>query len=239
MMKNVSSDTVWGEKMKKPTAREIAELLKKSRIFCGVSEKNLLSEAEKAEIRIYEKGEFIAKAGSRQGFIGVILGGRAEVGGGERLRISILERGDIFGAVTLFGSGGFQRDITALCRCSVLILSREAVGRILTAEPKTAQDYIGYLSDRIGFLNRRIEAFTGDNPGIRLAEWLLDSSEGESLLLPVSLTSLAGFLNISRASLYRAFEALESENLVRRNGRQVEITSRKALAEYSHPDVSE
>lgn len=225
--------------MKKLSAEEITEILKTSKIFCEASREALLAEVQCAQLRHFEKGEMIVRAGSNESFIGVILSGRAEVTGGGRLRMSVLERGDIFGAVTLFGSSGFQRDITALCRCELIVFSREAMLRLLGREPNMTAGYIGYLSDRIAFLNSRIEAFTGDTAGIRLAGWLLGNENGGSALLGVSLTELAGFLNISRASLYRAFAELEDCNLAIRRGKEVFIPDKSALSEYVCRGASE
>ena len=45
----------------------------------------------------------------------------------------------------------------------------------------------------------------------------------------ISATDLARQLGLSRASLYRAFDALEQADLIRRSGKTIEVPSLPAL----------
>jgi predicted transcriptional regulator len=49
------------------------------------------------------------------------------------------------------------------------------------------------------------------------------------IVLPCSMTGLASRLKLSRASLYRAFEALEQENLISRSEKTVSLLDRNRL----------
>ena len=61
----------------------------------------------------------------------------------------------------------------------------------------------------------------------KLARYLLSS--GEDAPIRTSATDLARRLGLSRASLYRAFDALEGAGLIRREGKTVCILDRSGL----------
>ena len=88
--------------------------------------------------------------------------------------------------------------------------------------------YIALLSEKILFLNRRIDTFTADDVSARLRGMLKDfwlrQGKGGAFTLPCSYTQLAALLNVGRASLYRALEQLEREGLFTREGRVFRLT---------------
>ena len=61
----------------------------------------------------------------------------------------------------------------------------------------------------------------------KLARYLLTVPSGGPLRL--SATDLAKRLGISRASLYRAFDALERTGAIRRTGKRIEVLSTAEL----------
>ncbi len=148
--------------------------------------------------------------------------------------MSVLSKGDIFGAITLFGNNpGFLTDITAAEKCEAVFFSPESIERILSEDGETARCYIGYLSDRIGFLNGKIDSYTGTTSAAKLACWLLKNTERDEEII-LSMTKLCGLLNISRASVYRAFDELENGKCVERNGKNIKVTDREKLKRYSN-----
>ena len=89
-------------------------------------------------------------------------------------------------------------------------------------------NYVRFLSDRIRFLNSKIATFTADSAKSKLMRYLVSQAELQNnpegnVVLPVSCQKLAESLNIGRASLYRAFEQLENDGLIRRSGKAVAL----------------
>lgn len=212
----------------------IARLMKQTPLFFKTDDDVLIREAERAEKLCFSKGEAIASSGESSRGLGMILKGSASVTKDlGRVSMSVLSKGDVFGAVTLFGSNPvFLTDITAAEKCEAVFFSPESVERILSEDGETARCYIGYLSDRIAFLNGRIDSYTGATSGAKLACWLLKNTrEDEELTL--SMTKLCGLLSISRASVYRAFEELERAGCVVRDGKKIKVTDREKLKMYS------
>ncbi len=98
--------------------------------------------------------------------------------------------------------------------------------RLLGEEPLLRRNYLRYLSGRIRFLSGRLGALAQTGAEGKLARYLLSSGE-PSVHAPA--TDLAKRLGLSRASLYRAFEALESAGLIRREGKTVFVLDRGGL----------
>ncbi len=212
----------------------IARLMKQTPLFLKTDDHILLKEAENAEKLCFSKGDVIASSGENSRQLGIILKGSAQVTKDSgRVKMSVLSKGDVFGAITLFGNNsGFLTDITAAEKCEAVFFSPESIERILSADGETARCYIGYLSDRIGFLNGKIDSYTGTTASAKLAAWLLKNTEQDEEIT-LSMTKLCGLLNISRASVYRAFEELQNGECVVRNGKNIKVTDREKLKKYS------
>ena len=95
--------------------------------------------------------------------------------------------------------------------------------------PRVAVNYIRYLSGRIRVLSGKIRSLAADSVEGRLKQYLLTSLTPDNPRLNCAATELAKRLGISRASLYRAFETLESQGLIRRQGRAILVPDFNAL----------
>lgn len=217
-----------GEQMKTAAA-----LLAKSIIFQGAAAEELgrfLADPG-AAVCTFARGTTVCLPGERSGSLGMLLEGSAQVskgGTGRRVLMSTLQKGDLFGAVTLYGTTDvYLTRITARTPCAALFLDKALVDVMLQQSPQAARQYIAYLSDRICFLNSRIDAFTGGTAESRLAAYLLanrcQEEGGAFVRLRIGMNQLTLSLDIARASLYRAMERLEEAGAIRRDGRVIAI----------------
>ena len=80
------------------------------------------------------------------------------------------------------------------------------------------------------FLNRKLYLLSSGTAEQRLASFLLDNLPfGQAAELPMPLSKLSLALNVSRASLYRAFDALTESGAVVKEGRKVCINDAERL----------
>lgn len=170
--------------------------------------------------------------------LGIFLNGMAQVekptAEGKGVALRQMRRGDVFGAATLFGSSGrYVTQILAVVDCTVLFLPQDAIETLLQKYPVTARNYIEFLSDRIRFLNSKIDSFTAQGAEGRLAKYLLSQPRtAGSLVLTVSMGRLANELDIGRASLYRAFERLIDAGAIEREGKTIRFLDENLLVQY-------
>lgn len=183
----------------------------------------------------YEKNEVVYDKTNFYRSLGIVLEGRLRVtkenADKRPIVMSTLQRGAMFGAAALFNSEPeYATKITAIERSRVLFLPQRLVKRMIEREPDIAENYIRYLSERILFLNRKIYFLTAGTAEQRLAGFLLDNlAVGEFSEMPMTMHRLADALNMSRASLYRAFDELTASGAVSKQGKLVCINNAELL----------
>lgn len=183
----------------------------------------------------YEKNDVVYDKTNFSRSLGIVLEGRLRVtkenADKRPIVMSTLQRGALFGAAALFNSEPeYATKITAIERSRVLFLPQQLIKRMIEREPDIAENYIRYLSERILFLNRKIYFLTAGTAEQRLAGFLLDNlAVGEYSEMPMPMHRLADALNMSRASLYRAFDELTESGAVSKQGKLVCINNAELL----------
>ena len=177
----------------------------------------------------FEPGQTLYQPHQFQRCLGVLLTGSVRVTR-DALVISMLLPGDLFGAAALFNDRpDYATTLTACAPCRVALIPQELLSRLMDASPRIRDNYIHYLSGRIRFLSGKIQALAADGVDGKLKQYLLTSLHPEQPRLDCPASELARRLGISRASLYRAFDALEEQGLIRREGRSILVPDLKAL----------
>lgn len=153
--------------------------------------------------------------------LGILLEGRLQVRK-ETLLVSSLKEGDVFGAAALFNEEeGYPTTLTALSDCRLLLIPQETVRRLIATCGTFAEDYVAYLSGRIRFLSTRLDTLSADRGEGKLARYLLTADEGDGVTL--TATQLCQRIGVGRATLYRAFETLEGDGAITREGKTIHI----------------
>lgn len=211
----------------KEKSKEI-QFLRTLPLFSGCSEQTLVivTVSPLFEKKEYKKGEKVAHIG---GALGVLHQGKLKVGGRQDRKKLVLNRmmpGVTFGFSTLFEKQGhFETDISAECRTEVWWIPEELVAQILKTDGVFAQNIIAIQSEKIRFLNLKILSYTAATAKDKLLLFLreLPSVENGLTSLPCDMAGLAARLDMSRATLYRAFAALEEEGIVEKIGDMIKV----------------
>ena len=207
-----------------PLTEEETALLSACPLFQG-TEKGLLRQlAEEAERTEFSSGQVVYSPRHFRRSLGVVLSGQLQVTKGT-LAVSALEPGDLFGAAALYsGEREFASTITAKGASRCLMLDQQLMDRLLAEHSQIRENYLRYLTGRIRFLSGRLQTLA--QPGVegKLARYLL-ANRGSSC----PATELCQRLGVSRASLYRAFAALEDSGLILRQGKTITIVDPAGL----------
>lgn len=189
-------------------------------LFDGLTKEQLdfVSQNLSKPVKI-ERGDEIYK----NGCIGIINSGKAEVNrnntNGGKLTIRNMKTGDVFGVASMFGEwqNGLS-SITATTDCVVTYVCENTLKELMLKIPQISINYISFLSDRIRYLNLRIDTFGADNVEHKIYEFLCSASdENGNVNLDFGMAELARRLKIGRTSLYRSLDVLEGQNLIKRN----------------------
>ena len=163
--------------------------------------------------------------------LGVLLEGVLRVQK-EALLISTLRQGEIFGAAALFNDEeDYPTTLTALSDCRLLLIPQEAVKWLIGASSAFAEDYVTYLSGRIRFLSSRLDAVSGERGENKLARYLFSAGQGSGCVTQ-SATQLCQRIGVGRATLYRAFETLETDGTIVRQGKTIHVVDFEKLRRH-------
>lgn len=202
-----------------PLAQEEISLLSNGPLFRGVDGALLrsLTELEGACLVPFDPGVVYSPRHFRRS-LGVVLSGQLQVTKGS-LAVSVLEPGDLFGAAALYSDEPeFATTITARGPSRCLMLEQRLVDRLLAEHSQIRENYLRYLTGRIRFLSGRLQTLAQPGAEGKLARYLLSGGGGSC-----PATELCRRLGVSRASLYRAFAALEDSGLIRRTGKTITV----------------
>ena len=210
--------------MTKSTLNSALNFLKQTRIFKDADEKILTSVLNTYGKSVsYAKNDIVFSRETYSPVLCLIIKGEARVSKGETV-ISHLKDGEIFGAAFLYNqSYEFENTVTALTPLKVVIIEKNGVDELIKCDSSVSFNYISYLSERIGFLNSKIEGYTKPNAEEKLMLYLKKNADinNGKCEISVSMTELSHVLQISRASLYRVIEALENQGKICRDGKKI------------------
>ena len=212
--------------MTKSTLNSALNFLKNTRIFKDADEKlltNVLNTYGKSVS--YSKNDTVFSRETYSPVICIIIKGEARVSKGETV-ISHLKDGEIFGAAFLYNqSYEFENTVTALTPLKVVIIEKSGVDQLIKCDSSISFNYISYLSERIGFLNDKIEGYTKPSAEEKLLLYLKKNADinNGKCEISVSMTELSHVLQISRASLYRVIEVLVQQGKICRDGKKIYV----------------
>ena len=205
------------------------DVLERFFLFAGLSP--ALKEKTLADARCravaYSRGQVICDPERFDASLGLILSGRVEVspGGGESdLILRFHQKGDVFGAAAVFGKDArYVTRLKALQSTKALLFSQDLLQELMEEDFTAAENYMRFLVGRIQFLNQRIASLAAGNAEALLLAFLEKEARGGLVILDSSISAFARRLNISRASLYRAFEALKEQGLIEKTGKTIRM----------------
>ena len=189
---------------------------------------NNLSDGQKEKI-LNRFGKCVSLAKGKElyrcKYLGIILSGTAQIfrkgETGETVVMRKIGAGEAFGAASVFGAWKEgSSSIVSQSECSVIYIGENELKSIVSEYPAAALNYIEYLSDKIRFLNRRIDMFSAGSTVGKVYEYIVTTADPDGFMkADFGMAELARRLKIGRTSLYRAIDSLENSGLVsRENG---------------------
>lgn len=202
---------------------------------------NGLTELEKSTIfstlskpQFFKKGETIYSAKHFPNAIGFIIQGEAfaVTNNENKLYMKNFREGTCFGAAAVFGNNGeFVSTITAKTDIEILFIKEAELKQIFQEFPKTAINYIDFLSDKIRFLNKKVGLLSSGSAEDTLLNFLTSIADSDhTATLPDNMTRLSKTLGISRASLYRCLESLEKNGFILKNKNTVKVIKNEKVS---------
>lgn len=187
-------------------------------------ELELCQRLAQTEEKTYCKGDTIYTPQSAKRALAMVMEGHVRVFHGHVPTNDLVE-GDVFGVAALFGTNeDYPSTIVAGSDCRVMFISQETVVAWMKQVPQVAENYVGFLSDRIRFLNRRLATLTAGQADGKLWRYLLaNRDENGVVYVAEGMSALAERLDMGRSSLYRSLDALALAGRIRRDRKRIYI----------------
>lgn len=210
--------------------------LGKINLFTGLSEEQLSNLESIAIPRNLAKGEQIFMAGEEaKGFYSIVTGKvkvyRESLSGKEQI-IHVFDSGEIFGEVPVFQGSSFPASATTLAKSTLLYFSREQFERIIRDDPELAMSMLALLSGRLRQMVNHVAALSlAEVPG-RLASYLLllkSTQNSKILVLDLPKGQIASYLGTIQETLSRIFKKMNEQELIRVEGKTIEIVDEETL----------
>ncbi len=175
----------------------------------------------------FKKGDVIYSANTFKSALGVILNGTASATteNSDGFFKKSFTKGSVFGAAAIFGDGGaYVSQIIARTDCEVLFIAETVLKKIFALYPQTSLNYIYFLSDKIRFLNQKLNMISSPSAEDTVYKYLIENMNDDHIVsLSVSMSLLAKMLGLSRATLYRSFDALESKEKIIKQNNEIKV----------------
>lgn len=188
---------------------------------------------ERYSIRDFSAGEEIISHDLTNVPVGFILEGTATItsaDGGKKVLLKTIGVGAVFGISTLYAAESpFPTNIKAKNSCKVLFIESSAVRELIENDKGAMIGFMRFLSDKVVYLNKKINSFTAGSAERRLSLFLAENETDGVYSSSVSISSLADMLDIGRASLYRAFDKLETEGFIEKHEKIIVIKNKKEM----------
>ena len=175
---------------------------------------NILQE-NPARHRLYAKGDIIALQGYVCKQLYLLCSGSAYARmvseEGREFTLDTLSAPEVLASSFIFSTDGiFPVTIIAASDCSIWLISREAMLRILKADQTVMQNYLKVISDHSMFLSNRLVEFALQTLSSRIVSYIENNG-------PISnLQETAFILGVARPSLSRAVSQLVSQGTLRK-----------------------
>ncbi len=144
------------------TRREAAtaDFLREVSLFDGMQDKTLTQIFKLGSVQNFKAGESIIQEGQTGGNLHIMINGRAEVSKtgkepGEKKYLADLNRGSIFGEMSVFDNAPYSANVNAKEDCSVHVIKGEDFKKFLKKNPDVAYEVFCTLISLISSRLRR------------------------------------------------------------------------------------
>lgn len=215
---------------------EIVEYLSKTFLFCGLENKiieQIINQYPPC-VQKYNRTELINHEGEENKRVGFILDGKCEVvhvkSDGSHTVLNVLNPPDSFGILSVLTKDDYSTQIYVTKNSTVLYFSKDQIYDIVNDYSQISMNVINFLANRISFLNRKIETFSGTRVENRLASYILSRSViCGSDCFPFNIKKCSEAINAGRASVYRILDTFIKEELITLADKKIIINDRKGL----------
>lgn len=196
----------------------------------------------KTSIKTYKKKDIITIEKEELTGIGIILDGKVIVGketlAGDRVMMSRLRDGELFGEVAAFSNDGWLATVVASTDCTILFFPPQKIigvcNKVCNGHKILIQNMLQIVSRKALFLNKKVEILSLKSIRKKISTYLLNQYSIKNTLtfdIPLNRNELAEYLLVSRPSLSRELINMQKEGIIDFHRNSFKILNLKTLKE--------
>lgn len=177
-------------------------------------------------IKTYNKNDHVANEGDYFQGIGIVVDGEVIVtkqnSAGNRVFISNIEKGNIFGEVMAFSNTDtWGATVIATKKSTILFLVPDKIigncPKMCLSHKILIQNMLKIFAKKALHLNQKVEYLALKNIRMKISTYLLEqykNKEKLSFVIPIKRNDLADFLSVPRPSLSRELSKMKKEGII-------------------------
>lgn len=222
----------------KPGIKE--QYLKNMSILTGANDHTISVLAEKAVLRLYEKGETIFEAGLKTRHLIWLAHGAIRVvkqtPDGREKNIHLLQGPIIVAEIPSLMDEPIPASIVCFESSTVLLIEREALLEVLSKDPEVAMHLMAGLYKRLKELTNSLANHGQTNAAGRVASYLLGITQtSDQIVLRAPKKELASYLGLQPESFSRALTKLGKLGAIEVDEANITVTNRDILKSTLEP----
>ncbi|EOD00841.1 Crp/Fnr family transcriptional regulator [Caldisalinibacter kiritimatiensis] len=179
----------------------------------------------KPSIKKYRKKDIITIEKEHLAGIGIVLEGEVNVGketlAGDRVMLSVLKKGELFGEVAAFNNKEWLATTVANTDCTILFLPPQKIvgvcNKTCDGHRRLIQNMLQIIAQKAINLNEKVEILSLKSIRQKISIYLLKQYSIKNSLafnVPLKRNELAEYLLVSRPSLSRELAKMKEEGII-------------------------
>ncbi len=200
------------EGIKKPDLKRLRVTLKYSTRAYPIGTHSITQDIQRHAVGIVDEGELKVEKFTYTG---------------HQVKLNVLKAGDIFGFASMKeGDACHPTTITCHKEARIVYLRMDEFIKLLSTEPILLKNYVLLMSEKINFLNQKIDVFTMSSARDRIYyyfEQQLKIGYSREFHIKDSYEGMAEYLDISRATLFRELKKMADEGLITKHKKMIHL----------------
>jgi CRP-like cAMP-binding protein len=211
----------------------ITAALKKSLVFSGLSDAEMVGLSQLAGVRRLEEGEYAFFEGDAPDYFYILIAGRIKISKhssqGKEVIIAFFGPGEMFGEVAVFEGKVYPASAQAAVSSQVATIRKEKLLSFLGAHPQVALRIINVLGGRLRDAQVRLKDLAGERVEQRLARTLLMLSVKLGVTLPFTRQEIADMAGTATETAIRILGRLKDGGIITSTRGEITIIDQPKL----------
>lgn len=206
-------------------------------IFNHLPTADLVRIAAMAKMRLFQRGEFIHRAGDLSDQLYIVHSGMVKVyrlaENGKLQMLRVLQPGDFMGELVVFTEHTHDSYAEAVGKTEVCTIQRKDLEALLSDHPAIALHLLSEMSQRLRNSEKQAASIATETVDTRIGLYLMECVEqagSNAIELPMSRKDLASYLGIAPETLSRRLSDFQAAGWITQSGqRRIQIISMDAI----------